>query len=210
MDMVDLKRRGFLDLNDVFELVGKVTEKELFDVFKFLDRSRSGEIRLEELRAAIGNPESASKNTAKEYVFPRFYKIVDTVKDKPKKIEQIKQKYSLAGPALKGVFKYICELVQSKYVSQQELIDVLKSQFIKNDLKWTASCESVVKELFAGQNISEAKFIEALVFKGQSAEDEEECLLKGISESVSAAAGKNESLYAKLKLNGLASNSQTS
>ena len=49
MDMVDLKRRGFLDLNDVFELVGKVTEKELFDVFKFLDRSRSGEIRLEEL-----------------------------------------------------------------------------------------------------------------------------------------------------------------
>ena len=41
-------------------------------------------------------------------------------------------------------------------------------------------------------------------------EDEEECLLKGISESVSAAAGKNESLYAKLKLNGLASNSQTS
>ena len=49
MNMVDLKRRGFLDLNDVFELVGKVTEKELFDVFKFLDRSRSGEIRLEEL-----------------------------------------------------------------------------------------------------------------------------------------------------------------
>lgn len=86
MDMVDLKRRGFLDLNDVFELVGKVTEKELFDVFKFLDRSRTGEIRLEELQAAIGNPESSSKNMAKEYLFPRFYKIVDTVKDKPKKI----------------------------------------------------------------------------------------------------------------------------
>lgn len=26
MEMVDLKRRGFLDLNDIFELVGKVTE----------------------------------------------------------------------------------------------------------------------------------------------------------------------------------------
>lgn len=140
MDMVDLKRRGFLDLNDVFELVGKVTEKELFDVFKFLDKSRTGEIRLEELQAAIGNPESNSKNTAKEYLFPRFYKIVDTVKDKPKKIVEIKEKYSLTGPALKGVFKYICELVHSKYVSQQELMDVIKTQFIKNQLKWTVNC----------------------------------------------------------------------
>lgn len=86
MDIVDLKRRGFLDLNDVFELVGKVTEKELFDVFKFLDRNRSGEIRLEELQIAIGNSELTSKNVTKEYVFSRFYKIVDTVKDKPKKI----------------------------------------------------------------------------------------------------------------------------
>jgi hypothetical protein len=26
MEMVDLKRKGYLDLNDIFELVGKVTE----------------------------------------------------------------------------------------------------------------------------------------------------------------------------------------
>ena len=191
MDMVDLKRRGFLDLNDVFELVGKVTEKELFDVFKFLDRSRTGEIRLEELQAAIGNPESNSKNTAKEYLFPRFYTIVDTVKDKPKKIEEIKEKHSLTGPALKGIFKYICELVQSKYVSQQELIDLIKSQFIKNQFKWTASCENVVKDIFGGQNVSEAKFVEALACRGKSVEDEEECLLKGISENATIAYGKN-------------------
>ena len=56
MDMADLKRRGFLCLNDLFELIGKETEligkatkKELFDILKFLDRSRSGEIRFEEL-----------------------------------------------------------------------------------------------------------------------------------------------------------------
>lgn len=42
MEMVDLKRRGYLDLNDIFELVGKVTETELFTIFKHLDRSRTG------------------------------------------------------------------------------------------------------------------------------------------------------------------------
>lgn len=67
-----------------------------------------------------------------------------------------------------------------------------------------------MKEILTGQNISEAKFVEALVCKGHGVEDEEECLLKGISENVSAGVGKNESLYTRLKLNGLASNVQTS
>ncbi len=45
MELIDVKRRGFLDLNGIFELVGKVTEKELFDIFKWLDRSRTGEVK---------------------------------------------------------------------------------------------------------------------------------------------------------------------
>ena len=39
---VDVKGKGFLDLGDVYDLVGKVAEEELFAVFKFLDRSRTG------------------------------------------------------------------------------------------------------------------------------------------------------------------------
>jgi Ca2+-binding EF-hand superfamily protein len=42
MDMIDIKQKGFLDLDDVYELVGKVTEEELFAIFKFLDTSRNG------------------------------------------------------------------------------------------------------------------------------------------------------------------------
>lgn len=45
MGYVDVKGKGFLDLGDVYDLVGKVGEDELFAVFKFLDRKRSGEIR---------------------------------------------------------------------------------------------------------------------------------------------------------------------
>jgi hypothetical protein len=132
MDFIDIKHRGFLDLNDVFELVGKVTEKELFDIFKFLDRNRSGEIRVEELQSAIGNSELTSRNTTKEYVFPKFYAIVDTVKDKPKKISEIKQKYAPSVSALKNIYQCIGQLLQSKYLSQDDLSTVFKNQFSKN------------------------------------------------------------------------------
>lgn len=40
--MIDVKKKGFLDLDDVYELVGKVTQEELFAIFKFLDTSRNG------------------------------------------------------------------------------------------------------------------------------------------------------------------------
>ena len=43
---MDVKGRGYLDLGDVYDLVGKVGEEELFAVFKFLDGRRNGEIRV--------------------------------------------------------------------------------------------------------------------------------------------------------------------
>lgn len=42
LSLVDVKKKGFLDLADVFDLVGKVGEEELFAVFKFLDCRRTG------------------------------------------------------------------------------------------------------------------------------------------------------------------------
>ena len=140
MEMVDVKRRGLLDLNDIYELVGKVTENELFAIFKYLDRSRSGEIRVADLQAALGNSQLTSSNTSKEYVFPRLYKIVDTVKDRPKLIHEALKQYNFNTNSLKGVYQYLCELVQSKYLSQAELTTVFKTQFIKNALKWSPNC----------------------------------------------------------------------
>lgn len=145
MGMVDLKRRGYLDLNDIFELVGKVTESELFAVFKHLDRSRTGEVRVTDLQNALGNSQSTSNNTTKEYVFPRFYKMVDTIKDRPKLTREAVKQHGLTSSSLKGTYQYICELVQSKYLSQEELTTIFKAQFIKNGLKWTSNCEGVVR-----------------------------------------------------------------
>lgn len=50
LQLVDVKAKGFLDLTDIYELVGKVNENELFAIFKFLDTQRTGEIRLQQLQ----------------------------------------------------------------------------------------------------------------------------------------------------------------
>jgi Ca2+-binding EF-hand superfamily protein len=183
MELVDLKRRGFLDLNDIYELVGKVTEAELFAVFKHLDRSRTGEVRVPDLQTALGNSQLTSSNTTKEYLFPRFYKMVDTIKDRPKLTREAVKQHSLTASGLKSAYQYLCELVQSKYLSQEELVTILKTQFIKNGLRWTSYCEGVVQELLPGQNVSEARFIEAFSAKSVQEDCEEECLLKGISDA---------------------------
>lgn len=141
MEFVDTKRKGFLDLNDIFELAGKVTENELFDIFKFLDARKSGEIREEDLQLAIGDSQLTSNNKSKEHIFPRFYAVIDTVKDKPKSIAQLKKKYALLPAALKSLYQYISDLTQSKYLSLDDLLPVLKAQFIRNKIKWSKICE---------------------------------------------------------------------
>lgn len=136
LEIVDVKRKGYLDLNDVYELAGKVTENQLFTIFKFMDTERTGEIRLEELENTLGNPLSSSKNTTKQYIFPKFYAIIDTVKDRPKIANDYKKKYGFNVSNLKATYQYISSLVQSKYLTCQELITVLKAQSIKFGMRW--------------------------------------------------------------------------
>ena len=156
--MVDIKRKSYLDLSDVYELVGKVTESELFTIFKFLDTGRTGEIGLQELEAAIGNSNLSSKNTSKDYIFPRFFKIVDSIKNKPKLAENIKKKYNFTPATLRQTYHYISDLAQSKYLNCNELIMVLKMQSAKFGIRWGSLQESIVKEWLPEQQISEGKF----------------------------------------------------
>ncbi len=104
----------------------------MFDIFKFLDARKSGEVRLEDLQVALGDSQLTSNNKSKEHIFPRFYAIIDTIKDKPQSTAQLKKKYNLAHNALKSLYQYICDLTQSKYLSIDDLLAVLKSQFIRN------------------------------------------------------------------------------
>lgn len=117
LQMVDVKGKGFLDLNDIYDLVGKVSENELFAIFKYLDTERNGEIRLQQLQQCLGDPNSSSNNTSKEYIFPRFYTVIDTIKDKPKLISEAKVKLALSSAQLKATYDYICSLVQTKYIT---------------------------------------------------------------------------------------------
>lgn len=179
--LVDVKVKGFLDLNDIYELVGKVSEEELFVVFKFMDRERTGEIRLKQMEECLGNPKLTSNNTSKEYIFPKFYTIIDTVKDKPKLINNAKEKLQLSDTDLKTTFEYICGLIKSKYVSHEELNTVFKAQAMKYGLKWGQEQEKVVCEMIPGQNVNESKFIECFGVSEKKGDNEEEDLLAGIN-----------------------------
>mgnify|MGYP000058911517 CR=1 FL=1 len=160
LTIVDIKGKGYLDLGDVYDLVGNVGEEELFAVFKYLDWSRHGEIRLQDLEKTLGDQSSTSDQKGKEYLFPKFYCIVDSVKDRPKTIAQAKQKLGLSQQQLKEVYKYICELVQSKYLTHDEFVTVLKAQSMKYGWPWGPAHEAVVGELMGGQGINEAKFVD--------------------------------------------------
>lgn len=156
--LVDVKQKGFLDLKDIHDLIGKTSEEEMFAVFKFLDTTRSGEIGVSQLTAALADPALTSSNTSKDYIFPRFYAIVDAVKDTPQKLAQAKRKYSLTAQQLTAVYEHACGLMGTKYLSAADLAAVLKSQSVKWGLKWTAAAEKVLAELL-GQNVSPAKFL---------------------------------------------------
>lgn len=54
----------------------------------------------------------------------------------------------------------MCELVQSKYLSSSEFVTVLKAQSMKYGLPWKGEEERVVLEMFTGQSVTEAKFVE--------------------------------------------------
>jgi hypothetical protein len=101
-----------------------------------MDIQRTGEIRLEELESTFGNPLSSSKNTTKDYIFPKFYAIIDTVKDRSKIANDYKKKYGFNVSNLKATYEYISSLVQSKYLNFQELMTVLKAQSIKFGIRW--------------------------------------------------------------------------
>jgi hypothetical protein len=124
-----------------------------------MDRERTGEIRLEQMEECMGNPALSSNNTSKEHIFPKFYAIVDSIKDKPKLISEAKSKLNLSNSELKATYEYICGLVQSKYISHQELNTVFKAQAMKYGLKWGEEQEKIISEIIPGQNVNENKFI---------------------------------------------------
>ena len=103
---------------------------------------------------AIGDGNSKSNQTNKEYIFPRFYAIVDTVKDRSKNISQARSKLALNNQQLRDVYRHICEMVQSKYLTNDELVTVLKAQSMKYGWVWGGNHGAVVGELFGSQNVS--------------------------------------------------------
>ena len=95
MGLVDLRRKGYLDLHDVYQLVGTVTEAQLFALFKAMDHTRRGEVSEDDLMVLLGDPLSQSSNTSKEYLFGRFYKVIDTIKDQPNQLAAARLKHKL-------------------------------------------------------------------------------------------------------------------
>lgn len=58
---LDKKRKGYLDLADVYGLCGEVTENDLFVVFKWLDASKSGDVTYEDFESAVATQSQTEK-----------------------------------------------------------------------------------------------------------------------------------------------------
>jgi hypothetical protein len=58
---LDKKRKGYLDLADVYSLCGDVTENDLFVVFKWLDVSKTGDVTYEDFEFAVACQNLAEK-----------------------------------------------------------------------------------------------------------------------------------------------------
>lgn len=110
---------------------------------------------MKQFQQALGNPSLASNNTQKEYLFPRFYGIIDTVKDHPKVLQKAKNQLSLTPNQLNATYEFICNLVQSKYLTNAEVVTVFKSQAMKYGLPWSEIHEKVICGLFQGQNVTQ-------------------------------------------------------
>jgi hypothetical protein len=75
----------------------------------------------------------------------------------------------------------MCDLVQSKYLTNGEFLTVMKAQAMKYGIAWGQEHEKVVTDFLAGQNVTEAKFVECFGAH-QKEETDEENLLNGIQD----------------------------
>ena len=108
----------------------------------------------------VGDAVSLSDNTTKEYIFPRFYAVIDSIKSRPTSLNAVRNKYSFSQEELKQIYNYLCELVESKYLTQAELVKAMKAQFMKYGQDWNKVHETLVDRLWGKQTITLQKFIE--------------------------------------------------
>ena len=62
--------------------------------------------------------------------------MIDAIKDRPKKIAAIKQNYNFKQEQLVELHRYICQMLQIKYLTPGEFTALLRSQFGKMGHKW--------------------------------------------------------------------------
>jgi Ca2+-binding EF-hand superfamily protein len=58
---LDKKRKGYLDLADVYSLCGESTEDDLFVVFKWLDVSKTGDVTYEDFQQVMTTQSQSDK-----------------------------------------------------------------------------------------------------------------------------------------------------
>ena len=68
----------------------------------------------------------------------------------------------------------MCDLVQSKYLTSQEFVTVVKAQSVKYGFSWGMEHERVVEELLGRQGVTESKFVEAFCCNGGNGQKEVE------------------------------------
>ena len=86
--------------------------------------------------AIIGDPSSQSSSTCKQYLFRRFYKVIDTIKDRPSTLTTIKQQYNFNKTELEVAFNVICSKSQTRHPTVGDVAKVLKQEATRQGIEW--------------------------------------------------------------------------
>jgi Ca2+-binding EF-hand superfamily protein len=62
-NQLDNKRKGYLDLANIYSLCSNVSEDELFHVFKWLDLSKNGDIYPQDFIRAVTSKSASNENS---------------------------------------------------------------------------------------------------------------------------------------------------
>lgn len=109
--LADTSKKGYLDLADVYHLVGNVSEQELFSIFRSLDVSKTGQVRLPDLETCLGDPSISRSTLEAGYVFACFARFIDCLKAKLQIQIQLRARFCFCRSLLSAIYRTFKETV---------------------------------------------------------------------------------------------------
>ena len=130
------RRKGYLDLADIYSLMEDASEDELFVVFKYLDWSRSGKVEMEDLLLVTGGREKRVQDCdvggdGVKFSREKLEEFLNIVRENHSELEVRKRQMKVDRQSLGDVYQRILKLSPSKgdCLAKENLISFLNLEW---------------------------------------------------------------------------------